>query len=142
MSKLKEAIKTRLTKQRDLHCLPQKRNPVYSIAMYWQDFQVLDSHSNIVIFKKSLRKWLMSSRFFWHLFESKLTDLFRRKQSLNTWQNTPFFLENLKMVKMTISSNIYTISAHNVVGQFGLKMCQKKRKVMNYKILEGFLWEL
>ena len=40
------------------------------------------------------------------------------------------------MVKITIASNIETISANNVVGQFGLKRCQKKRNVMNYKIVK------
>ena len=43
------------------------------------------------------------------------------------------------MVKITIASNIETISANNVEGQFGLKRCQKKRKVMNYyMILQDF----
>ena len=31
---------------------------------------------------------------------------------------------------------------HNLFGKFGLKRCQKKREVMNYKTLEGFSWKL
>ena len=34
----------------------KKRNPVHSIALYWTDFQSLDSYSNIVTFKKNLTK--------------------------------------------------------------------------------------
>ena len=43
---------------------------------------------------------------------------------------------------MTILSNLQTISAHNILGQFGLKSCQKKRDFMNHKIMKGFSWKL
>ena len=32
---------------------PKKRNPVYSIAVYWPDFQSLNLHWNLIIFKKT-----------------------------------------------------------------------------------------
>ena len=44
---------------------PKKWNPVHSIALYWPIFQSLSSHSNLVIFNKTLTKscssWLHAS---------------------------------------------------------------------------------
>ena len=39
---------------------PEKRNPVHSIAMYWPNFQSLDSHWNLIIFEKSQSKSCIS----------------------------------------------------------------------------------
>ena len=43
----------------------KKRNPVHSITLYWPDFQSLNSHSNVKIFKKTFTKscssWLNAS---------------------------------------------------------------------------------
>ena len=41
---------------------PKKRNPLQSIGLYWADFQSLDSHWNLIIFKKILSKSCSS----WH----------------------------------------------------------------------------
>ena len=77
----------------------------------------------------------MISRFFWYLLSPNWSISLRNSslKILQNIENTPFCLENYQ--------NILTISAHNVVGQFVLKRCQKKREVMNYKILTGFSWK-
>ena len=48
-----------------IYTASKKRNLVYSIALYWQDFRSLNLHSNFVIFTKTLTKscssWLQAS---------------------------------------------------------------------------------
>ena len=67
---------------------PKKWNPVHSIALYWPIFQSLSSHSNLVIFNKTLTKscssWLHAS---FDTFWVQIDRLFLWTLTKKTWSS-------------------------------------------------------
>ena len=92
---------------------PKKNNPVRSIALYWPDF------------KKTLSK-SCSSR----LYAS--SDTF--------WVQNHWLRHEHWSFKCSMKSPLWLFSKQ--IGQFRLERCQKKREVINYKILRDFSWKL
>ena len=74
-----------------LQCLPKNWNPVHFIALYRPEIQSLNSHWNLIIFKKNLSK-SCSLRLFasFDTFDSKLTDYVMSTDHLNVRRNRHF----------------------------------------------------
>ena len=111
----------------------QKHASTYSIGMYWTIFWQTTVLIQENIFFKLLQNYPLSLRFFWHLLRLNWS-IFRDRVSL--WRMLEH--QEIAVFEGKCHRFVLELTVPQIIDKFWSKRCQKKRKDMDYKLLQIF----